>query len=93
MTVELLQRPTQQAFQCVPITEAVRAFIAKRGGQDGAVLISGEHTRGPSSLKRTDGMDRRISQKQSGPKEGQQTGQRRSASPRSLAITGAAIGG
>lgn len=44
MTVELLQLPTQQSFQCIPITEAVRAFIAKRGGQDGAVLISGQHT-------------------------------------------------
>lgn len=44
MSFERVELTTQHPFQCIPITETVQTFIAERGGQNGAVLISGQHT-------------------------------------------------
>ncbi|WP_038014226.1 secondary thiamine-phosphate synthase enzyme YjbQ [Synechococcus sp. WH 8016] len=44
MTHQLLSLRTEAPFQCLSITTELRRFVQVHGGQDGAVVVSGQHT-------------------------------------------------
>ncbi len=44
MSSQLLHLSTQGSFHCLPLTDAVRAFIRVHGERDGAVVIASCHT-------------------------------------------------
>ncbi len=44
MTSQLLSFSTEASFQCLPLTTELRRFVQQHGEQDGAVVVSGQHT-------------------------------------------------
>ena len=44
MTHQLLSLRTEAPFQCLSLTTELRRFVQVHGGQDGAVVVSGQHT-------------------------------------------------
>lgn len=44
MTSQLLSFSTEASFQCLPLTAELRLFVQQHGEQDGAVVVSGQHT-------------------------------------------------
>ena len=44
MTHQFLSLPTEAPFQCLSLTTELRRFVQVHGGQDGAVVVSGQHT-------------------------------------------------
>ena len=44
MTAKLLTLRTEHCFQCMALTKAVHQFVRERNGNEGAVVVSGQHT-------------------------------------------------
>jgi len=44
LTHQLLSLRTEAPFQCLSLTTELRRFVQVHGGQDGAVVVSGQHT-------------------------------------------------
>ncbi len=44
MTHQLLSLRTEAPFQCLSLTTELRRFVQEYGGQDGVVVVSGQHT-------------------------------------------------
>ena len=44
MTHQFLSLRTEAPFQCLSLTTELRRFVQVHGGQDGAVVVSGQHT-------------------------------------------------
>lgn len=44
LTHQFLSLRTEAPFQCLSLTTELRRFVQVHGGQDGAVVVSGQHT-------------------------------------------------